>query len=42
MSMKKRLDDDLREAMKARDELRLSCLRMLKSKIQVPFRSLIS
>ena len=33
MTIKKRLEDDLKEAMKARDELRLNCLRMLKSKI---------
>jgi uncharacterized protein YqeY len=34
MTMKKRLEDDLKQAMKAREALRLSCLRMLKSKIQ--------
>jgi uncharacterized protein YqeY len=33
MTIKKRLEDDLKEAMKARDELRLNCLRMLKAKI---------
>jgi uncharacterized protein YqeY len=34
MTMKKRLEDDLKKAMKAREPLLLSCLRMLKSKIQ--------
>jgi uncharacterized protein YqeY len=33
MSIKKRLDEDIKTAMKAREVLRLSCLRMLKSKI---------
>ena len=33
MSMKKRLDDDIKTAMKARDQPRVGCLRMLKSKI---------
>jgi uncharacterized protein YqeY len=34
MTMKQRLEDDLKKAMKAREPLLLSCLRMLKSKIQ--------
>jgi len=33
MTMKMRLDDDIKRAMKAREALRLSCLRMLKSRI---------
>ena len=33
MTIKKRLDEDIKAAMKAREALRLSCLRMLKSKI---------
>lgn len=33
MSMKKRLDDEIKTAMKARDQTRVGCLRMLKSKI---------
>jgi uncharacterized protein YqeY len=33
MSIKSKLDEDLKAAMKARDALRLNCLRMLKSKI---------
>ena len=34
MSLKGRIDADLKQALKAGDKLRLSCLRMLKSKIQ--------
>ncbi len=33
MSMRKRLDDDLKKALKEREQLRLSCLRMLKAKV---------
>ena len=33
MSLKERIDSDLKQAMKARDKPRLDCLRMLKSKI---------
>ena len=33
MSIKRRLETDLKEAMKARETLRVNCLRMLKSKI---------
>ena len=34
MSLKERIDVDLKQALKAGDKLRLSCLRMLKSRIQ--------
>lgn len=33
MSLKQRIDADLKQALKAGDKLRLSCLRMLKSRI---------
>jgi uncharacterized protein YqeY len=32
--LKQRLEDDLKTAMRAKDKLRLSCLRMVKSKVQ--------
>jgi len=34
MSLAQKIIDDLKEAMKARDELRLSCLRMLKASLK--------
>ena len=34
MSVKKRLDTDMKDAMKKRDQQRLGCIRMLKSKLQ--------
>lgn len=34
MTLSKQISNDLKEAMKARDELRLSCLRMLKTGIK--------
>jgi len=42
MSLKQRLETDLRTAVKAQDKMRVACLRMLKSKIlekEVSFRS---
>jgi uncharacterized protein YqeY len=33
MSIKKRLDGDMQKAMKAREQARVSCIRMLKSKL---------
>ena len=34
MSLKQKIEDDLKTALKAGDKLRLSCLRMVKSKVQ--------
>ncbi len=34
MSIRKQLEADMRQAMRARDQQRLSCIRMLKSKLQ--------
>ncbi len=34
MSLKQRIEDDLKTALKAGDKQRLSCLRMVKSKVQ--------
>ena len=34
MSIRERLEADLKQAMKSRDSARLSCLRMVKSKMQ--------
>jgi uncharacterized protein YqeY len=34
MSLKQKIEDDLKTALKAGDKLRLSCLRMVKSKLQ--------
>jgi len=34
MSLRQRIEDDLRTALKAGDKLRLSCLRMVKAKVQ--------
>ena len=34
MSIKKRLDADMKDAMKKREQQRLGCIRMLKSKLQ--------
>ena len=34
MSLKQRIEDDLKTALKAQDKKRLSCLRMVKSKVQ--------
>jgi len=34
MSLKQRIEDDLKTALKAGDKRRLSCLRMVKSKVQ--------
>jgi uncharacterized protein YqeY len=34
MSLKRRIEDDIKQALKAGDRPRLSCLRMLKSKLQ--------
>ena len=34
MSLRQKIEDDLKTALKAGDKLRLSCLRMVKSKVQ--------